>query len=373
MKKTLTVIFSFLFVLSHAQIDYTIKGKITNSKVAGKVYLIYRSSGNVITDSALIQNNSFELKGTVAFAQKANLILDHEEKGYKGQRNPDLLSFYLENSTILVSSADSIYNASVTGASLNSDNQKLKKLLTPALNKQKALYAEYEQTPEEKQKTKEFQDDFEKRYDAIDNEIKQLNIKFIQQNTNSLVSLDALKSVAGAIPDVNEVEPLFKTLSEEIKNTQPAKDYAKTIASLKAVSVGSSAPDFALNDTTGHPVKLSDFKGKYLLLDFWASWCGPCRHDNPNVVKIYNQFKDKNFTILGVSLDRNKTAWIKAINDDKLSWIHVSDLKYWNNAAAELYGVKAIPQNFLISPDGKIIAHNLHGDELSNKLSELIR
>jgi peroxiredoxin len=134
------------------------------------------------------------------------------------------------------------------------------------------------------------------------------------------------------------------------------------------------ALDFTQPDTTGTPISLSSFRGKYVLVDFWASWCGPCRTENPNVVESYNRFNSKNFTVLGVSLDRpgQKDKWINAIKEDNLTWTHVSDLQFWNNSVAQLYHVGSIPTNFLVDPTGKIVARNLRGPALQEKLCELL-
>jgi peroxiredoxin len=137
-------------------------------------------------------------------------------------------------------------------------------------------------------------------------------------------------------------------------------------------AVGSKAIEFTQNDTTGNPVSLASFRGKYVLIDFWASWCKPCRMENPNVVVAFNKFKGKNFTVLGISLDKSRDSWINAIKEDQLAWTHVSDLKFWSNDVAVKYRIESIPQNYLIDPDGKIIAKNLRGPELQSRLCDLL-
>ena len=145
------------------------------------------------------------------------------------------------------------------------------------------------------------------------------------------------------------------------------------IGQLENVQIGKTAPDFSLPDTAGVMVSLSDFKGKYVLLDFWASWCPPCRRENPNVVKAFNDYKDKNFTVIGISLDKDKRKWLDAIASDNLTWTHVSDLKYWDSEIPALYGVRGIPANILLDPDGIIIARNVTGEQLHETLGNVIK
>jgi peroxiredoxin len=163
-----------------------------------------------------------------------------------------------------------------------------------------------------------------------------------------------------------ETVAIVNKLSSRFPDNSAVKDWKKSTGTGKA-------PDFTLPDTSGRSVSLSSFRGKYVLIDFWASWCGPCRQENPNVVAVYNQFRDKNFTILGVSLDQNKDAWLKAIHDDGLIWNHVSDLKFWNSEAASLYNVNGIPYNFLVDPNGNIVAENIRGEELAATLSKFLK
>jgi len=204
---------------------------------------------------------------------------------------------------------------------------------------------------------------------------RQQEMAFVKAHPNYVVSAEALKDVVGYLPDdIRIYDKLFKGLSKDVQKSKEGVGLKKTIDAFMAVRIGAEAPLFTSPDTSGHPINLKDFRGKYVLLDFWASWCVPCREENPNVVKAYEQFKDKNFTVLGVSLDQENKhdAWVKAINADGLVWNQVSDLKYWNNAVAKLYSIRSIPQNFLIDPKGKIVGANLRGEELFRKLQELI-
>ncbi|RFS19225.1 TlpA family protein disulfide reductase [Chitinophaga silvatica] len=218
--------------------------------------------------------------------------------------------------------------------------------------------------------------DWRYRMKVMKQERKTQEIAFIRQHPDYMVSIDALKDVIGHLPDdIVGYQQLFKGLKKQVQQSEEGVKTRKLIDQFMKVRVGAIAPDFQAPDTSGNNIKLRDYRGKYVLVDFWASWCGPCREENPAVVKAYEQFKDKHFDILSVSLDQpgKRAEWIKAIEKDGLTWQHVSDLNSWDSEVAKRYMVKSIPQNFLIDPKGKIIAKNLRGEELVQQLIEILK
>jgi peroxiredoxin len=363
MKRVIYLFIAFVLFSCSSKPHYTIKGKIEGSDSV-TFYLQKRAGAKTVSiDSAVSKKGSFTLKaGAIKYPQMVFLVAGNTKKR---------TSFYLENTEIQITGKmDSLYKASITGSKTQDEYNSLIKanrLISDVYSKVVIKHQAASQSGDTANISV-----LERQLDSLQKSMKNLQISFVKEHPGSYATPYILSALTYSLP-VEETETMVNALDTNIIALPEIKSLKDRLAGMKAVNVGKKAPDFTMNDVNGKPVSLSSKTGaKLLLIDFWAGWCGPCREENPNVVKVYNEFHKKGFDIIGVSLDHEKDTWVKAIKDDKITWTQVSDLLWWDNAAAKIYSVRAIPANFLVDETGMIIDKNLRGKELYDKVNSVL-
>lgn len=370
MRKTVIALAALATVLTSCQPKFTINGSVSNLE-SNMVYLKELKDNTPVTiDSAKVIDNKFVFSGSTNITKRCFLFGNNQDKR-------PIAEIYVENTNLAIElDVKKPQDVKITGGKAQTVVNKFNTIQDSLNSSIKALNNRYMAlVPQKEALAEKFDVEINKiREDykvLIENAQKEEKI-LIEANFGSVVAADKFRNISRTMELKERKEFVNKFTGEAAKCPSVIK-IKERITIIENVQIGKKAPNFTLPTPDGKTLSLSSFKGKMLIVDFWASWCGPCRAENPNMVKIYNEFHEKGLEILSVSLDDNKESWIAAIEKDGLIWNHVSDLKKWNSAAAKLYGVNSIPHIVIIDQNGIIVEKNLRGEELINKLRELIK
>ncbi len=359
MKKTI-LLASLLLVgsVAFAQ-NFKITGTVQGLENNTWLYLESSSPEDGLKDSTQVNNGIFVFKG--ALKKPATQVI------LRTKKYTNYVFFWAENKDITMSLNDGEFKkGTITGSVTQTENEEIQKLIKPIDIKDDSL-----RTALRKSEEPSIKNELRKQIAEIKNETYNVYLDYAKAHPSSIVVANAT-DVYSTTWGKEKTQRIYQLFSPSIKATDYGKNISSFLALSQEIKIGGKYVDFEQTNAVGKKVKLSDIKGKYILLEFWGSWCGPCRQDNPELVKTYNAYKSKGFEILGVAADSDKAQWLKAIKDDGLPWENVTDLKGNKNDVVFMYGISAYPTNYLIDENGIIIAKDLRGKKLSDKLAELL-
>ncbi|SKB38453.1 Thiol-disulfide isomerase or thioredoxin [Sphingobacterium nematocida] len=365
-KQQLRILLSILCLLFICQVhgqdqEVIIKGSFKNWPKTRDVVFRMLSEGELIVDTILVKNGKFKYKRS--FVVPVEVGLSYEPPLENKQK--DHCRFYIDKGEIFITHSDSLRLAQITGPATTMDFEKFKKEVNPLREKMVAIRIKAQDILRSGG-SKQDLDEIEEENQHLVEDFRATCQKFITENPNSLIALEVIKQLDGTSYSNAEVFKLFQGLNESVKQTEAGLTIAESFRIGMKTSLGTLLEEFTSLDTSRKPLTLGEVKakGRLTLVDFWASWCKPCRAENPNLRKVYGEFHDKGFNIIAVSLDRSEAAWKNAIRQDQLPWYHVSSLKYWDEPIVKQFGISGVPDSFLLDSAGRIIGRGLRGDKL---------